>query len=178
MEVIVFSSRVRNYPAQNMLSAWWKNNAQNIAKPCFSFVGFVSCLKCKASSLAEPIKVNVCQTRAQDSVGGLVQVCTIKMTGLLHDLQGTNRWCSHQCQEIHLPVVERVAVGGRSTTVSEGGPRTACLGMRAAHVSRRWLINSGIVWRDDERPNLKIQNREHVSLVVYIYAFLKLECNT
>lgn len=122
MEVIVFSSRVRNYPAQNMLSAWWKNNAQNIAKPCFSFVGFVSCLKCKASSLAEPIKVNVCQTRAQDSVGGLVQVCTIKMTGLLHDLQGTNRWCSHQCQEIHLPVVERVAVGGRPTSVRRRPP--------------------------------------------------------
>lgn len=87
----MFSSRVQNYLATNILSAWWKNNAQKIAKPCFSLVGFVSCLKCKASSLAEPIKVNVCQTRAQDSVGGMVQVCTIKMSGLLHDLQGTTR---------------------------------------------------------------------------------------
>lgn len=58
----MFSSRVQNYLATNILSAWWKNNTQKIAKPCFSLVGFVSCLKCKASSLAEPIKVKVCQT--------------------------------------------------------------------------------------------------------------------
>lgn len=42
-----------------------EKQAQKISKSSFYLVGFVSCWKCKASSVAEPIKAKVCQIQSQ-----------------------------------------------------------------------------------------------------------------
>jgi hypothetical protein len=45
-----------------------EKQAQNISKPCLPLVGFVSHLKCKASSVTESIKAQACQMQSRDSV--------------------------------------------------------------------------------------------------------------
>lgn len=53
---------------------------------------------------------------------------------------------------------------------------TDCLGMRTPRPCSRWLGIWGIRWRH-ERPYVKLQNRERVSVMVCMSASVKLECS-